>query len=85
MKKFYCRFLEVTARFTGRPIEKRLKDGTLGLGEYIYLIAKGLKMIFFLIVVCVVIGMIELCSYIYGCLKEKVVNSLNRVRVSVPK
>ncbi len=86
MKKFYRRFLEVTARFTGKSIEERMKNGTLGFGEYIHLIARGLMMVFSLLVLGIVFGLIYfliICPY--GWLKEKVANGLNRVRVSVPK
>ena len=86
MKKLFRRFLEISAHITGKPIEKRMKDGTLGFGEYIYLIANGLMLVFSLLVLGVIFGLIYfLIIRPYGWLKKKVANGLNRVRVGVPE
>ena len=86
MKKYFRRFLEISARLTGKPIEQRMKDGTLGFGEYLSLIANGLMLVFSLLVLGIICGPIYfLIVRPYGWLKKKVAEGLNRVRVSVPK
>ncbi len=77
MKKLFRRFLEISARLTGKPIEQRMKDGTLGFGEYLSLIANGLMLIFSLLVVGVIFGSIYfLIIRPYGWLKKKVVEGI---------
>ena len=83
MKKYFRRFLEISARLTGTPIEKRMKDGTLGLGEYIHIIANGLILAF-------VLGIIFAPVYFLvirpcGWLKKGVADALNRIRVGIPE
>jgi hypothetical protein len=86
MKKLFRRFLEISARLTGKPIEQRVKDGTLGFGEYLSLITNGLMFAFSLLVVGIIFGPIYfLVIRPYGWLKKKVAEGLNRVRVSVPE
>jgi hypothetical protein len=86
MKKLYRRFIEISAKLTGKNLEERAKDGTLGLGEYIHLVANGLMLLFSLSVVAIIFGLIYfLIVRPYKWTTKKIVDWTNSVRVNAPR
>ena len=86
MKKLYRRFIEISARLTRIEIEERAKDGTLGLGEYFYLVANGFMFFFSLLIVAIIFGPIYfLIVRPYKWAARKVVNWTNEFRINVPR
>ena len=86
MKRLYRRFIEISARITGKNLEERVKGGTLGLGEYIHLVSNGLMFLFSLLIVAIIFGPIYfLIVRPYKWTAKKVVDWTNSVRVNAPR
>ena len=82
MKKLFRGFLDISARLTGKPIEQRTKNGTIGFGEYFSMITNGLMFSFSLLVVGMLLGPIYfLAIRPFEWLKKR----LSSIRINVPE